>query len=323
MAGCATGLRYTPNSLVPHFARPSRHHGGMRYRAALHPEFPCPAFRATIPPPWRDALPGCATPRIPLSRISRDHPANHGGMRYRAALHPEFPCPAFRATIPPPWRDALPGCATPRIPLSRISRDHPANHGGMRYRAALHPEFPCPAFRATIPPPWRDALPGCATPRIPLSRISRDHPANHGGMRYRAALHPEFPCPAFRATIPPPWRDALPGCATPRIPLSRISRDHPAAMAGCATGLRYTPNSLVPHFARPSRQPWRDALPGCATPRIPLPPISRDHPATMAGCATGLPFTPNSLVPHFVRPSRQPWRDALPGCATPQRGVRI
>ena len=43
----------------------------------------------------------------------------------------------------------------------------------VRYRAALHPEFPCPAFHSGPPAPRRDALPGCATPRVPLSRFRR------------------------------------------------------------------------------------------------------------------------------------------------------
>ena len=63
LAGYATGLRYTPNSLVPHFAATIPPHGGIRYRAALHPEFPFPAFRSDHPAAWRDTLPGCATPR--------------------------------------------------------------------------------------------------------------------------------------------------------------------------------------------------------------------------------------------------------------------
>jgi hypothetical protein len=212
---CATGLRYTPSSLVPHFAATLPPQGGMRYRAALHPEFPCPAFRSDHPAPRRDALPGCATPRVPLSRISqrpsrpkagcatglRYTPSSlvphfaatippQGGMRYRAALHPEFPCPAFRSDHPAPRRDALPGCATPRVPLSRISQRPSRPKAGCATGLRYTPSSLVPHFAATIPP--------------------------QGGMRYRAALHPEFPCPAFRSDPPAPRRDALPGCAIPR-----------------------------------------------------------------------------------------------------------
>jgi hypothetical protein len=212
----------------------------MRYRAALHPEFPCPAFRSDHPAPRRDALPGCATPRVPLSRISqrpsrpkagcatglRYTPSSlvphfaatlppQGGMRYRAALHPEFPCPAFRSDHPAPRRDALPGCATPRVPLSRISqrpsRPKAGCATGLRYTRV-------PLSRISQRPSRPKA--GCATglrytPSSLVPHFAATIPPQ-GGMCYRAALHPEFPCPAFRSDPPAPRRDALPGCATPR-----------------------------------------------------------------------------------------------------------
>ncbi len=62
----------------------------------------------------------------------------------------------------------------------------------VRYRAALHPEIPCPAFRSDHPATLsgakgrRDALPGCATPvtgregnqRLPtgIDWVSEFHP---------------------------------------------------------------------------------------------------------------------------------------------------
>jgi hypothetical protein len=263
-------------------------------------------------------------------------------VRYRAALHPEFPCPAFRSDPPAPRRDALPGCATPRVPLSRISK-RPSRpkagcatglrytprtlvphfeatlppQGGMRYRAALHPEFPCPAFRSDHPA----TKAGCATglrytPSSLVPHFAATIPPQ-GGMRYRAALHPEFPCPAFRSDHPAPRRDALPGCATPRVPLSRISQRPSRPKAGCATGLRYTPSSLVPHFVATLPPQGGMRYRAVLYPEFPCPAFRSDHPAprrdALPGCAT-----PEFPCPAFRSDHPALRRDALPGCATPR-----
>ena len=75
---CATGLRYTPRKLSHISLRPSRHLGGMRYRAALHPEELVPHF-AGLTATRRSEQQGCVKPvraaNVENDVIEREHPA--------------------------------------------------------------------------------------------------------------------------------------------------------------------------------------------------------------------------------------------------------